>query len=118
MDATYDTAGKELTSIESLFASSTAPRAGSTSWYDACDLCATELKARLRDRMGRGFQVEVHGDEVGLILRVRGDGYGVDPWSIDMTADPNVALAPQLEAVVDRVQERASKTYRGERATG
>ena len=75
--------------IEALFAKSTPPRAGSTEWYDACDLLATAVKGRLRERFKRGFHVEVYGDEVGLILRIRGDGYGVEPWSCLLYTSPS-----------------------------
>ena len=67
--------------IERLFKRAKPPVSGSTTWYDACDLLSVAVKQRLRRRFKRGFQVEVYGDEVGVILRVRGDGYGVDPWN-------------------------------------
>lgn len=78
----------EFHEAEELLRTATPPRAGSTSWYDACDLVATEIKRRLRERFERGFPVDVYGDEVGLIVRVRGDGYGVTPWSVDLPVHP------------------------------
>ena len=65
--------------IESQFAVATPPRAGSTSWYDACDLLASAVKGGLRARFGRSFHTEVYGAEVGLIVRVRGEGCGARP---------------------------------------
>ena len=101
----------EYSEAEQLFRAATPPRAGSTSWYDACDMVATELKRRLRERFGRGFPVDVYGDEVGVIVRIRGDGYGVEPWSIDRTLDPHAPLAPQTLAVIEAVERVVSKTY-------
>ncbi len=97
--------------IEGLFAKATPPRAGSTEWYDACDMLATAVKGQLRERFDRGFHVEVYGDEVGLILRVRGDGYGVGPWSVDRALDASVPLAEQVEAAVEAVAVRVSEAY-------
>ena len=97
--------------IESLFLSAKPPRAGSTSWYDACDLLTTAIKERLRERFGRGFQVEVYGDEVGLILRVRGDGYGVGPWSVDRTLDPHEPLEVQVDRVLPAIEESVADKY-------
>ncbi|QDV09228.1 hypothetical protein Poly30_47850 [Planctomycetes bacterium Poly30] len=97
--------------IEALFARSTPPRAGSTEWYDACDMLATAVKGRLRERFQRGFHVEVYGDEVGLILRVRGDGYGVNPWSVDRALDNGAPLAEQVDAAVEAVADRVNELY-------
>lgn len=97
--------------IEGLFAKSTPPRAGSTEWYDACDMLATAVKGRLRERFQRGFHVEVYGDEVGLILRVRGDGYGVGPWSVDRALDSSVPLAEQVDQAIEAVAVRVAEAY-------
>lgn len=97
--------------IEQQFAVSTPPRAGSTSWYDACDMLAISIKDKLRERHGRGFLVEVYGDEVGLILRVRGDGYGIGPWSVDRTLCTDEPMGPQVSAALDAVSEQVSATY-------
>lgn len=100
--------------IESLFATATPPRSGSTGWYDACELLRVSVGSRLRDTFGRGFLVEVYGDEVGLILRVRGDGYGVGPWSVDCSLDSQSPLGPQIEAILPHVKERVTATYLGD----
>lgn len=97
--------------IESLFAKATPPRAGSTEWYDACDMLATAVKGRLRERFQRGFHVEVYGDEVGLILRVRGDGYGVGPWSVDRALDNSAPLGDQVDDAVEAVAARVAEAY-------
>ncbi|MFT5732461.1 MAG: hypothetical protein ACJA2W_001057 [Planctomycetota bacterium] len=97
--------------IEALFAKSTPPRAGSTEWYDACDMLATAVKGRLRERFDRGFHVEIYGDEVGLILRVRGDGYGVGPWSVDRALDSNASLSDQVDEAVEAVAVRVAEAY-------
>lgn len=97
--------------IEALYARSTAPRAGSTEWYDACDLLATAVKGGLRERFDRGFHVEVYGDEVGLILRIRGDGYGANPWSVDRSLLPGEPLAPQVEEALREVEVRVAEAY-------
>jgi hypothetical protein len=103
--------GVDLDRIEGLFAKARPPRAGSTEWYDACDLLGTELKRRLRERFGRGFAVEVYGDEVGVILRVRGDGYGARPWSVDRPLDPHAPLDPQVEAALSEVEGYVRERY-------
>ena len=97
--------------IEALFAKSTPPRSGSTEWYDACDLLATAVKGRLRELFERGFHVEVYGDEVGLILRVRGDGYGVGPWSVDRAISLDSPLNPQVDDAVATVALRVAEAY-------
>ena len=97
--------------IESLFARSKPPLAGSTDWYDACDLLSVAVKGRLREKFKRGFQVEVYGDEVGLILRVRGDGYGVGPWSVDRALDYREPLMMQVEAVMPAIEEQVAAKY-------
>ena len=97
--------------IEALFARSTPPRTGSTEWYDACDMLATAVKGRLRERFQRGFHVEVYGDEVGLILRVRGDGYGVSPWSVDRALDNGAPLAEQVDEAVEAVAVKVAAAY-------
>lgn len=97
--------------IEALFAKSTPPRAGSTEWYDACDLLATAVKGRLRERFKRGFHVEVYGDEVGLILRIRGDGYGVEPWSVDRAVNLEGSLPDQVDETIELVAVRVAETY-------
>ena len=97
--------------IEGLFLTAKPPRAGSTSWYDACDLLTIAVKERLREKFGRGFQVDVYGDQVGLILRVRGDGYGVGPWSVDRTLDPNEALAQQVDDVLPSIEACVAEKY-------
>ncbi|MDB4561740.1 MAG: hypothetical protein P8R43_02435 [Planctomycetota bacterium] len=101
----------EFHEAEELLRTATPPRAGSTSWYDACDLVATEIKRRLRERFERGFPVDVYGDEVGLIVRVRGDGYGVTPWSVDLPFDPAKPLAPQTAALLGRVDREVAAAY-------
>ena len=101
----------EFHEAEDLLRTATPPRAGSTSWYDACDLVATEIKRRLRERFGRGFPVDVYGDEVGLIVRVRGDGYGVTPWSVDLPFDPARPLAPQTAALMEQVDREVAAAY-------
>ncbi len=117
MDANLPTGCSGAPAITALFAEATPPRAGSTSWYDACDLLATDLKARLRASLGRGFHVEAYGDEVGVILRVRGDGYGLDPWSVDGTLDPAAPLEPQLEALSREVEARVRTVYHARSAS-
>ncbi len=97
--------------IESQFAGATPPRSGSTSWYDACDLLGTAIKEKLRESFGRGFHVEVYGDEVGLILRVRGDGYGLGPWSVDRTLDTSEPMAPQVDAALSAVRDKVKSAY-------
>ena len=97
--------------IEALFAKSTPPRSGSTEWYDACDLLATAVKGKLRERLGRGFNVEVYGDAVGLILRVRGDGYGVGPWSVDRAINLDTALDEQVDEAIAAVAAQVAETY-------
>ena len=97
--------------IEQLFATARPPRAGSTSWYDACDLLAIRVKQGLRERFERGFQVEVYGDEVGVILRIRGDGYGAKPWSVDRALLPTDSLESQLTATLDEVEARVRDSY-------
>lgn len=97
--------------IEQTLAKATPPRAGSTGWYDGCDLLATAVKERLRERHGRGFLVEVYGDEVGLILRVRGDGYGLGPWSVDRTLTLDEPLGPQVDEAVRAVSAKVKETY-------
>lgn len=101
----------EFHEAEQLFRTATPPRAGSTGWYDACDLVATEIKRRLRERFERGFPVDVYGDEVGLIVRVRGDGYGVTPWSVDMSFDAGKPLGPQTATLIDRVDREVAAAY-------
>lgn len=98
-------------SIERLFESARPPVAGSTDWYDACDLLATGIKNRLREKFRRGFQVEVYGDQVGLIVRVRGDGYGVDPWSVDRSLSYREPLLLQVEEVVKGVAGKVAEKY-------
>ncbi|MEC8496312.1 MAG: hypothetical protein VXZ39_15395 [Planctomycetota bacterium] len=97
--------------IEQQFAVATPPRAGSTSWYDACDLLAVGIKEQLRERHGRGFHVEVYGDEVGLILRVRGDGYGLGPWSVDRTLATDEPMGPQVADALRAVDAQVRRTY-------
>ncbi len=97
--------------IEALFAQSTPPRAGSTQWYDACDLLATAVKGRLRELFDRGFHVEVYGDEVSVILRVRGDGCGVEPWSVDRSINLEVPLDEQVNEAVAAVAIRVAEAY-------
>ncbi|MFT4540591.1 MAG: hypothetical protein ACI841_000413 [Planctomycetota bacterium] len=97
--------------IEKQFAGARPPRAGSTSWYDACDQFATQVKTRLRERFGRCFLVEAYGDEVGLILRVRGDGYGAKPWSVDRGVDFGRPLAAQIESAIDEVAVCVRENY-------
>ena len=104
-------AGGDYDDLQRRFAAARPPRAGSTDWYDACDLLATEVKRRLRERFGRGFAVEVYGDEVGLILRVRGDGYGAGPWSVDRALDPAASLQEQVDAVLPAVDEHVQARY-------
>ncbi|MEM6569920.1 MAG: hypothetical protein AAF957_16030 [Planctomycetota bacterium] len=101
----------EYSEAEQLFRVATPPRAGSTTWYDACELVATEVKRRLRERFGRGFPADVYGDESGLIVRVRGDGYGVEPWSVDRTLDPNEPIGPQVLVLLEAVDRQVSRTY-------
>ncbi|MEM6673604.1 MAG: hypothetical protein AAF726_12230 [Planctomycetota bacterium] len=101
----------EYADAERMFRGATPPRAGSTSWYDACDLLATEIKRGLRERFGRGFPVEVYGDEVGLIVRIRGDGYGASPWSVDRSFDPHGALAPQVAGLIEVVDREIASVY-------
>ena len=110
----HDAAMFEYSEAEQMFRSATPPRSGSTGWYDACELVATEIKRRLRERFGRGFPVDVYGDEVGLIVRVRGDGYGVEPWSVDRTLDPDASLGPQMFAVMEAVERQVAATYVGD----
>ncbi len=107
----HDAGMFEYSEAEQMFRTATPPRTGSTGWYDACEMVATEVKRRLRERFGRGFPVDVYGDEVGLILRVRGDGYGVEPWSVDRTLDPNAPLGPQVFAVLEAVGAKVEETY-------
>jgi len=97
--------------IEDLFDDARPPRSGSTTWYDACDLLTTAIKARLRERFRRGFSVEVYGDEVGLIVRVRGDGYGVGPWSVDRALDFREPLERQIEELVPAVESSVAENY-------
>jgi len=97
--------------IERLFKRAKAPVSGSTTWYDACDLLSVAVKQRLRKRFKRGFQVEVYGDVVGLILRVRGDGYGVDPWSVDRAIDYRAPLTPQLDEIMPAIEAQVAETY-------
>lgn len=97
--------------IETLFEAATPPRAGSTGWYDACDLLATAVKDRLRRQFDRGFHVEVYGDEVGLILRVRGDGYGVGPWSVDRTLRTDRSMQPQIDEALTAVAGCVEAAY-------
>ena len=97
--------------IEGLFAKAKPPLAGSTGWYDACDLLAVAVKQRLRAKFKRGFQVEIYGDEVGLILRVRGDGYGVGPWSVDRALDYREPLMLQVEEVLPAIEEQVAAKY-------
>lgn len=97
--------------IEALYGEATPPRAGSTTWYDACDLLATAVKDRLRSRFGRGFQVEVYGDEVAVILRIRGDGYGAAPWSVDRALDAGAPMGPQVDEALAAVQRHVDETY-------
>ena len=97
--------------IEALFAKSTPPRAGSTEWYDACDLLATAVKGRLREIFERGFHVEVYGDEVSVILRVRGDGCGIEPWSVDRSINLDLALEAQVSEAVAAVALRVAEAY-------
>ena len=97
--------------IESLFSKAKPPLAGSTGWYDACDLLAVAVKQRLRKQFKRGFQVEVYGDEVGLILRVRGDGYGVGPWSVDRALDYREPLMQQVEEMIPAVAAEVAEKY-------
>lgn len=99
------------TEIESLFATATPPRAGSTSWYDACDQLGTAVKDKLRETFGRGFHVEVYGDEVGLILRIRGDGYGVGPWSVDRSFDPARPMSDQVTEAIAAVKQHVANAY-------
>ena len=101
----------EFHEAEQMLRTATPPRTGSTSWYDACDLVATEIKRRLRERCDRGFPVDVYGDEVGLIVRVRGDGYGVHPWSVDMAFDATKPLGPQTATLLDRVEREVTAAY-------
>ena len=98
-------------SIEQLFERAQPPVAGSTDWYDACDLLATGIKSRLREKLRRGFQVEVYGDQVALIVRVRGDGYGVDPWSVDRCLNYREPLLLQVEDVVKDVTAHVADKY-------
>ncbi len=100
--------------IEKQFAAARPPRAGSASWYDACDLPGTQAKSRLREPFERGFHAEVYGDEVGLILRVRGDGYGAKPWSVDRALVIGDAFEAQIAEVLDEVAERVRDSYVGD----
>ena len=48
---------------------------------------------------------------MGLIVRVRGDGYGVTPWSVDLPFDPAKPLAPQTAALLGRVDREVAAAY-------
>lgn len=105
------TSEQRFEEIESLLATATPPRAGSTGWYDACDLFATAIKEGLRERFGRGFRTEVHGDEVGLIARVSGDGFGARPWSVDLALPLDGDLAEGIARVLDAVEAEVADAY-------
>jgi len=55
--------------------------------------------------------VHVYGDEAGRIVRVRGDGYGVHPWSVDMAFDATKPLGPQTATLLDRVEREVAAAY-------
>ena len=51
------------------------------------------------------------GDEVGLILRIRGDGYGVGPWSVDRTLSTETPMQPQIDEALEAVARCVEAAY-------
>ena len=57
-----------------------------------------------------GFLVEVYGDEVGLIVRVRGDAQG-DALGVDLPFGAARPLAPRTAALLGWVDREVAAAY-------